>query len=207
MAERKSKQSTSGVTTWRNFLPPGFPEPRLITRVELLSGLAATGIDISERTLRFWEAEGVLPRPVRQSHQGIVQAIYPYWYSFVVQKVYSHRQEGLSLVVIAADMKRAIQGFAMISLALEKNILPLADAPHGPELIAPLTEIVRIASEPGRPIRYAQITLMDGEYQSVFNLFWPVPEDPVLNGISEESITNVQLSDGTGNHGAADSSN
>jgi hypothetical protein len=207
MAERKTKRSSDDASTWRELLPGGFPEPRLITRTELLSKLSADGVDVTERTLRFWEAEGVLPRPVRQSHQGIVQALYPYWYPFVVQKVYLHRQEGLSLAVIAADIPRAIQGFAMISLAYESNFLPLAGTPHGAELIEPLTEIVRLASEPDRPIRYAQITLMDGSYKSVFNLFWPVPEDHVLNGLPEESITNIQLSDGTGNHAASDMSN
>ena len=70
--------------TWRDWLPPGHPEPPLITRRELLDTLARRGLGVSESTLRYWEREDALPTPVRRSHEGTVQVLYPAWYAEVV---------------------------------------------------------------------------------------------------------------------------
>lgn len=191
MAETETKRATAGAPTWRDFIPDYLPPPRLITRAELLSNLAASGRGVTERTLRFWEAEGVLPRPARQSHEGVVQAVYPDFYPFVVMKVYGHRQENLPLAVIAADIPRAIQALALLSVALENKILPLGDAPHGPEVIEAVGKLVREASEPDRPIRFVRIILTDADGQLAYNLAWPVPVE------ESPGRADAQLSDGT----------
>jgi len=70
--------------TWRDWLPPGHPEPPLITRAELLDALAQRGIVATERNLRYWEAAGALPAPIRRAHHGGARAFYPSWYAEVI---------------------------------------------------------------------------------------------------------------------------
>jgi len=77
--------------TWRDWLPADWPEPAVITRAELLAQLAARGAPVDERLLRYWEQQGASPRPVRRSHQGQVQALYPAWMADVVIALHAWR--------------------------------------------------------------------------------------------------------------------
>ena len=70
--------------TWLTWLPPGHPEPPLITRAELLATLARRGTPVNERTLQSWERAGALPAPLRRRHHGAPRALYPAWYAEVV---------------------------------------------------------------------------------------------------------------------------
>ena len=70
--------------TWRDWLPPGHPEPPLITRDELLETLARRGQAVGERTLQHWERVGALPSPIRRHHGRVSRALYPAWYTEVV---------------------------------------------------------------------------------------------------------------------------
>ena len=95
--------------TWRDWMPEGFPQPsdeELVTRSELLDRLRSDPqrtIDITERTLRLWESEGILPGPIRQRHKGATRALYPPWYATLVIYAdlgkYSRRPEGLAVMV------------------------------------------------------------------------------------------------------------
>lgn len=55
--------------------------PYLLTRDELLQELHSSGYDLSERRLRDWATEQILPRPVHrlpaQATDGIARALYP----------------------------------------------------------------------------------------------------------------------------------
>lgn len=204
MSGHKAGQLRGEAPTWRDFLPLRHPVPQLITRAELLMKLAEVGIEVSERTLRFWEARGILPRPVRQSHAGVVQAVYPDWFPFIVQKVYRHRQEGLSLAAIAADIPRAIGDIAMLDVAYKNNILPLGEIPQGADLIPSLHELVRAVSDPERPIKRAYIVLVDDQGQLVGNLGWAVPSE--LLDLVEGPASALQVSIAGVNHATSDTS-
>jgi hypothetical protein len=67
----KDPPATAGTReTWRAWLPPGHPEPPLITRDELLDALARRDLAMPARTLQRWEAAGALPAPIRRRHDG-----------------------------------------------------------------------------------------------------------------------------------------
>lgn len=82
--------------TWEAWLPPGMPEPSLKTRAQLMSELHTRCPDVAERTLRDWERRGLLPHPVRRSHEGRVQALYPRWFAEAVITIRSFRERNLS---------------------------------------------------------------------------------------------------------------
>ena len=70
--------------TWRDWLPPDAPEPELLTREQLVARLREAGIDADVSDLRYWEYHGILPRPVRQRHDGATRAVYPDWFVWLV---------------------------------------------------------------------------------------------------------------------------
>lgn len=85
----------SRLETWRDWLPEGTPDPEeLFTRDELLVEMRASGLEVSESDLRFWERVAVLPKPVRQGHKGATRAVYPWWYVPLVQRLRELQGEG-----------------------------------------------------------------------------------------------------------------
>jgi hypothetical protein len=77
--------------TWRDWLPEtNLPdESTWITRKQLLEQLEAEGTPVPVRTLMYWEARGVLPRPVRQWRGSSAPVWYPPWHAEVVKEVAS----------------------------------------------------------------------------------------------------------------------
>ncbi len=103
-AKGKGKRST-----WRDLLAPDAPLPtELLTREQVLAQLKAWRVDATEADLRYWEYEGVLPRPVRQWHEGAVRALYPAWFVPLVRQLRALQHRGLSLDEIAARMPAQI---------------------------------------------------------------------------------------------------
>ncbi len=86
-----AKTTKPGGETWRDWLPPGTPEPERMTRKQLLAKLRARGIPLEKRRLRDWEAKGILPRPdVRDAPPAGSRALYPAWHDEVITAVYRH---------------------------------------------------------------------------------------------------------------------
>ena len=98
--------------TWLDWLPPGHTEPGLITRAELLKTLADRGVGVSERELRYWEAAGALPAPVRRFHRGAIHALYPSWHANVVWAVPKLRAAGLSLPASRPKVREVFDAYA-----------------------------------------------------------------------------------------------
>ncbi len=71
----------------------------------------------SESDLRYWEYEGILPRAVRQWHEGAVRAIYPVWYLRLVRYLRQMQHEGLSL----AEIGTRLRTLARVMLIYEAN--------------------------------------------------------------------------------------
>ncbi len=91
--------------TWVDWMPPGSPEPFLLTRSELLQELADQGISISFRSLENWQAKGVIPRPVRRRHAGSTQAMYPTWIIGAIKHLKYAQDRGMALEKIAPLMR------------------------------------------------------------------------------------------------------
>jgi len=72
------------------------PEPLLKTHAHLMDELHRRCPDVAERTLRDWRQRGLLPYPVRRSHEGRVQALYPRWFAEAVIAIRGHRERNLS---------------------------------------------------------------------------------------------------------------
>ncbi len=86
--------------TWIDWLSEGESEPDyedLLTRDELLEDLRRREIEATDRDLKFWEYEGILPRPVRRWHKGAVRAVYPDWYASLVWEIRSLQRHGYTL--------------------------------------------------------------------------------------------------------------
>ena len=75
MADQDRPATAGTCQTWRDWLPPGHPEPPLITREELLAALAQRGVALPARTLQRWEAAGTLPAPIRRRHDGATRTL------------------------------------------------------------------------------------------------------------------------------------
>ncbi len=92
---------------WPEWLPTDAPEPApLITRDELLATLERLRLpDISERTLRFWEAAGVLPAPIQRRHRGATRALYPWWMADLVWQLKRYQDEGFTLEELPGRMR------------------------------------------------------------------------------------------------------
>ncbi len=86
--------------TWLDWLPEGAPEPdlaELFTRDELIEELHRRGVDVSARTLAYWESEGVLPRALRRWRDGSPAALYPDWYVGAITHIRKLQAEGIPL--------------------------------------------------------------------------------------------------------------
>lgn len=83
--------------TWLDWMPPGVPEPELLSRDELLEALHARGVEITRFALEHYRRKGVLPRPVRRRHGGVTQAVYPAWFVPAIEHLKQMQESGKSL--------------------------------------------------------------------------------------------------------------
>src|SRR5215210_5828485 len=104
MADR-DRRTRAGRETWRDWLPPGHPEPSLITRGELLATLARRGLVVTERKLRAWEADGALPAPLWRRLDRAPCPLYPAWYAEVVEAMPRSRTSRGSLAQLRPQMR------------------------------------------------------------------------------------------------------
>lgn len=95
--------------TWEQWVREGAPAPvpeDLVTRDELIDLLREFGDQMTTNELRYWEAKGALPRPVRRSHTGTVRALYPMWVIDLVPRVRDLRAQGVPLPEIGEQLRR-----------------------------------------------------------------------------------------------------
>lgn len=92
--------------SWYDWFPTRTPRD-LVSREELLARLRERGIEISERTLTYWELKNVIPRPIRQRQagaKGAARALYPLFAVDTIAKVRSLQDNGISLRAITSMM-------------------------------------------------------------------------------------------------------
>jgi len=188
--------------TWRDWLPSAWtvhqvPDPPLITRVELADSLRAENLNVSERTIRYWEQTGLLPHPTRGEQAGHGQGgpgLYPYWMPTVIRQLVHLRsadaKERLGAEEIRQRMHDMFDACVIAHVAVhrglrlqELQILPHdASTPRMPkELHVALTSyFMDTKSRDGRPARIT-ISVQDDQGQKLwgYDVALPVrPESP-----------------------------
>ncbi|MDP9354398.1 MAG: hypothetical protein M3R02_03805 [Chloroflexota bacterium] len=119
--------------TWRDWLPPGTPEPdTLLTRSELLDRLHADGIDVSTHDLDNWQTAGIIPYGVRRRHEGATRTLYPEWMADQICYLRELQDEELPLPEISAILKVHARASARGDAATQDNTTTAsASAPPG----------------------------------------------------------------------------
>lgn len=154
-------EAKTGRETWRDWWPLGWPEPEVITRADLLDQLAARGVPVDERLLRHWEQRGALPRAVRRSHQGQVQAVYPVWMADLVSALYGWRGSR-PLRSIAPQARAFFVDFARI---YEQPEAAVWENPRPPDyVVAALTRYLQEAAPTGGAVGI-ELSPLDGATQ------------------------------------------
>ncbi len=85
--------------TWREWLPPGAPEPLpedLVTRDDILAKLARSNVPTNEREFRYLQTLGVLPRPTFRRIGNATVGVYPRWVYNAALSALHLRGEGMS---------------------------------------------------------------------------------------------------------------
>ena len=91
---------------WPGWYPRDVELPtddELIGRDEMLTRLRQHNVDISARTLGRWEAQGMVPRPIRKRHEGATRAVYPAWVASFAVLVHVSLQRGESVDHVARN--------------------------------------------------------------------------------------------------------
>ncbi|MDP9470071.1 MAG: hypothetical protein M3Q71_05300 [Chloroflexota bacterium] len=119
--------------TWRDWLPPGTPEPdTLLTRTELLARLHAEGVDVSTHDLDNWQTAGIIPYGIRRRHEGATRTLYPKWMVDLIRYLRELQDEELPLPQISAILKVHARASAGADAATQDDIAtPSASAPPG----------------------------------------------------------------------------
>ncbi len=97
--------------TWRDWQDERAPEPPLLTRAEVLALLARWKIapKVEERTLRYWEQEGLIPRPTREHRGGVTRAWYPSWVPDLINWLRVSQRAGIKVGALRAELRAEAQ--------------------------------------------------------------------------------------------------
>ena len=167
--------TTNGATatheTWRDWVPPGWPQPHdddLITRDEVLRRAKGLGADINPRTFQSWEAIGILPRPVRRWHDGAVRALYPPWMVDLTVLAHHKRRGGWPPTTIAADLRERVPRVMLVD--------DLARWEGAPDHLGPaLNDLAQRQHElTGARAATAEVRLLDDQGRAVGTFRWTV---------------------------------
>ncbi len=150
MAERDAEGRRD---TWRAWVKPApdAPDPPLLTRAELLATVERLGVQppVDARTLRYWEAEGLLPRPTLAYHAGATRTRYPWWVADLIIQIRRYQDRGFG----NTEIRRRIRAEARC-LALDawpRPEPPPGRAPDWRDPIAIIEAEFADISDPPRP--------------------------------------------------------
>lgn len=169
--------------TWRDWCAPngfgasGRPDPRLITREELIATLehwgvkTARGHPVEERTLRHWAKEVLIPNAEAQGEAGYQRALYPWWLADLIKQLRHYQDGGMEpdrlRTWIRGDAHRLsrMPDWRVPEAAQLASVTPLAPVllprEYSPELIPPLARMMhRHSTERGVQFVRAEIHLV-----------------------------------------------
>jgi hypothetical protein len=163
--------------TWRDWIPaePGWFGPtdeELITRDELLDRVQELGVKIHPRTLQILENQGLVPRPIRQWHEGAVRALYAPWVVDLAMRAYDRRQGRWPLEKARADVRDAVKR-AIFTYGMDRwggKGIPLDFTKHLVELAR------RQESITGRPVPVVEVRFLDADDRAVATIRQDVSE-------------------------------
>jgi len=151
--------------------------PTLISRDEVLDRLGQENAEVTERTLRSWEASGMLPRPLRKGGKdgarSSARALYPNWAVAVVAIARMIRGSGVSPSQTRGELQRCIpqivashnQGvrYGVVSYHLGRVLNDIVGIYPWPKGSTPAVMEVRILGTDGEEIHSQRISIPDGE--------------------------------------------
>ena len=93
--------------TWRDWQDKRAPEPPLLTRTEVLALLERWNIEpkVEERTLRYWEKEGLIPRPTREHRSGVTRTWYPSWVPDLIAVLRRRQRYKVKLATLRDELR------------------------------------------------------------------------------------------------------
>ena len=144
--------------TWLAWLPPGYPEPPLITRGELLEELARRGLVVSERRLRGWEAAGALPAPIWRRQDRAPRPLYPIWYAEVVEAMPRSRAGQGSLAPLRPQLRARFEQAAQTFVRTEPGRRSHPPLPSG--VITALQGLIAELNARGVGVAAAELRLI-----------------------------------------------
>jgi len=157
---KKANRETWQDPPWTH--PDESPQFNVLTRNQLIERVQENGFEVSTRDLIFWESEGILPRAVKQRHQGATRAVYPHWMTYYVVTLRELQRAGRSLEAIAEELRRPFH--RALSRAYGHGFDPAAgDAVfHSGRLgVAVLAEMRELSRRTGRELVRAEIRFFD----------------------------------------------
>lgn len=86
--------------TWKDWLPPGEPEPDVLFTRDAITDMANAmrpPKPIKPSDIRVWESRGILPRPIRRRHGNAQYALYPEWQANLARQVRVFQRQGYTL--------------------------------------------------------------------------------------------------------------
>jgi len=136
--------------TWRDWVPNA-PEPdHLFTRDDVIALATREGTEVTVSDLRYWEALGITPRPIRRQHNGAVRALYPIWVVFLLHQVRTLQREGHNLRRIKHEIRafaRTRNAYSQLNPAADdrqarRAAAALSGQPEPPDHAAMIPELV-----------------------------------------------------------------
>ena len=169
--------------TWRDWAPDA-PEPaELLTREELLDRLDATGTLVTANQLRYWQAAGLVPYPIKRRRGQAVYGYYPPWMIEFIRSLRDLQARKFEQPVTPAGMRARAAHFVDGDRSgglLVGGVPPELHLVGGfpPELDR---RLVAIANEwgglIGQRVRYVEVRLVTGQSTTPLVFGTPISTD------------------------------
>jgi len=93
--------------TWEGWLPEDAPKQTgLITRDMLVNRLAHEGWTVTSNDFRYWQAEGILPQPIKRWDGDATRAFYPALMVDVIALLLRLRAQGRTIRSMGPNLKQ-----------------------------------------------------------------------------------------------------
>ncbi len=175
--------------TWRDWLLAGSVDPaEVLTRDDLVTRLQDRGVQVTTDDFRYWERIGVLPRAIRQRHDGATRAVYPDWFVPLVIRLRTlQRRDNVPLVRIGQALRTYARMVLADGLSMEEvpfSIPPPTEYDPREALANALADLVRSLERQNvtlsAPIHQGILILCDRDGRPVF--------DPATGGILKVTV-------------------
>jgi len=96
--------------TWLDWQPARLPEPReMLTREQFVERANAIGVNVTERDLRYWEHESIIPHGLKRWSEGANRIYLPRWALYTITLLRGLQDIGMPLKEIAPHLRLSAQ--------------------------------------------------------------------------------------------------